>query len=120
MKRDKITISNNGAVYVGENVLMTQSELANLFDVFTSKISSNIKAILKSGVITVSYEHGATQLGNTILPDCYDLEMITALAFRISSPKAKIFRDWITKKALQKNANHIPIIIQCGDSLFLS
>lgn len=120
MKRDKITISDNGCVSVGQNVLMSQSEIVNLFGVFTSKISSNIKIILKSGVVTASYEHGATQAGNYIIPDYYDLEMITALAFRINSPKARIFRSWIMKKTLQKSAHQAQIIIQCGDSLFLS
>jgi len=120
MKKQKITISDNGVVSVGKNVLMSQSELVNLFDVFTSKISSNIKVILKSGVVTASCQHGATQIGNATLPDYYDLEMITALAFRVNSPKAKIFRDWVMKKALQKSTSQAPIIIQCGNSLFLS
>ena len=94
----KITISDNGMVHMSITVQMRDFEIAQLFGVFQQNIKSNIRAILKSGVVTASYEHGATQQGNTILPDYYDLEMITALAFRVRSPKANMFRRWIMKR----------------------
>ena len=121
MKKDKITIGYNGSVSVGGNVWMSQSEIARLFEVYIPKINSNIRSILKSNVVMADFEHGAIQSGNTLFPDYYNLKMVTALAFRIDSYKAHIFRDWIIEKAQQEdNSLKTPIIIQCGDSMFLS
>ena len=121
MKREIITIGYNGHVSVGGNVWMSLSEIARLFEVFTPKINSNIRSILKSNIVMADFKHGAIQSGNTLFPDYYNLKMITALAFRIDSPKASIFRNWIIEKAQQKDCSEkTPIIIQCGDSMFLS
>jgi len=101
MKKDKVTIGYNGSVSVGGgNVWMQQYEIARLFEVYTPKINSNIRSILKSNVVMADFKHGATQAGNTLFPDYYNLKMVTALAFRIDSPKASIFRDWIIEKVL--------------------
>ena len=121
MKKDKVTIGYNSSVSVGGNVWMSQSEIARLFEVYIPKINSNIRSILKSNIVMADFKHGAIQSGNTLLPDYYNLKMITALAFRIDSPKASIFRNWIIEKAQQKDySEKPPIIIQCGDSMFLS
>jgi hypothetical protein len=36
----------------------------------------------------------------TIYPDYYGLEMIVAVAFRVQSHNAKIFREWVVNKAV--------------------
>ena len=43
--------------------------------------------------------NGATLVGNNILPDCFGLDMVMALAFRIHSWQAEIFRQWILKES---------------------
>lgn len=53
MNTQPITIEN-GRVTIRSNangVWLTQSQIADLFDVFTSAVSANIRAILKSGVL---------------------------------------------------------------------
>lgn len=111
MKTGKIIISDNGNVavhLVNSQVWLSKCQLANLFGVYVSTIDVNIRSILKSGVIPVNIRNGGTVSGNTVFPDLYDLEMVTALAFRVSSEKAKFFREWVLKKAITKIANSQP------------
>ena len=42
----------------------------------------------------------------------YNMEMITALAFRLNSLPAKIFRGWIIKKAVTPIRSEPPIVLQ--------
>ena len=93
MKKAKITISDNGIITVPTvPILMTDFEIAELFGVFVPTVKTHIRTILKSNIITADLTGGATLVGNNILPDYYGLEMITALAFRIHSKQAEIFR----------------------------
>ncbi|MBD8347879.1 virulence RhuM family protein [Dysgonomonas sp. HGC4] len=39
----------------------------------------------------------------TVHPDYYGLDMIIAVAFRIQSKKAEIFRDWLIQRATQNS-----------------
>ena len=76
---------------------MSQHQIADLFGVFVSAVGSNIRAILKSEALDeweVSRNH-IYKNGDTIT--LYNLEMITALAFRMRSPQASVFRKWIMK-----------------------
>lgn len=98
MKRGTITIDNNTVhVKLHEGtVWLTQHQIADLFGVFVAAVNSNIRVVLKSEVLdkdkvcrNLNHDNGMTVL--------YNLEMITALAFRIRSEKTEIFRRWITK-----------------------
>lgn len=115
MKKTKITISDNGVITVpsvsdvssGQTqqtapVLMRDFEIAELFGVYCQTIKANIRAILKSGVVAPDYTHGGTVIGNTIRPDYFGLDIITALAFRIHSKQTEIFRKWIMSKVSAK------------------
>jgi len=99
MKRKIITIEN-GVVSVPQSaeIKMSVSEIAFLFDVYEREIYSNVKAVMKQGLIHVNVSVPAVVAGNTVIPDVYGLEMIVALAFRIRSHKAHIFRKWLMKK----------------------
>lgn len=102
MKREIITISENGIVTIPSmptaSILMRDFEIAQLFGVYSQTVKANIKTILKSGVITSDCTHGGTVIGSTIIPDYHGLNMITALAFRIQSHKAKVFREYVVRK----------------------
>jgi hypothetical protein len=108
MKREIITIEN-GLVSVPQSgeVRMTACEIAALFEVYVQTVHANIKAVLKSGVIKADGSCAATVAGNTLMPDVYGLDMITALAFRVHSPKAEMFREWIIHK-ITANYNPLP------------
>lgn len=85
---------------VAGGVWMTQHQIADLFGVFVSAIGSNIRSILKNEVLCEEKvcRHEKTKSGGTMT--LYDLEMITALAFRIKSHKVEQFRRWIIEQAL--------------------
>ena len=83
---------------ITNGVWLTQSQIADLFGVFFAAVCANIRAILKSGVL---YEdrvvrHIRYRDGNIV--EKYNLEMITALAFRLKFEKAEAFRRWIVER----------------------
>lgn len=115
MKRDKITISENGIITLPDNpvetVWMRDFEIAELLGVMIPTIKSNIRAILKSRVVKADLQHDGVVYGKHILPDYFGLDMITALAFRINSLKAKLFREYILGKLYAVNTQSTPNII---------
>jgi len=94
-QRGIIKISENGIVSLDTDIRMTPYEIANLFGVYLHTVNANIKAILKSGVIKTAFDKGAVQSGSILTADYYGLDMIIALAYRMHSPKAAVFRDWV-------------------------
>lgn len=100
MKTQPITIEN-GRVTIRPNVngvWLTPSQIADLFGVFTSAVRANIRAILKSGILDENRVFRRTRCRNGNLVERYNLEMITALAFRLKSENAEIFRKWIIER----------------------
>ncbi len=83
---------------VAGTVRLTQHEIADLFGVFVSAVNSNIRAILKSGVLREEEvcRHQKTENGSIMT--LYNLEIITALAFRLKSRQAEWFRQWIIQQ----------------------
>ncbi len=86
-------------------VRMSAFEIAALFEVYVQTVNGGIKTILKSGIVKADIPCPVTVTGNTLIPDIYGLDMITALAFRVHSPKAELFRDWAIRKI---TANPLP------------
>lgn len=97
METRKITIGDNGRISVPDYVQMQPFEIAALLGVYVQTVNARIKTVLKSGVVKTDYPCPMSVSGNTVTPDFYGLEMITALAFRISSPKADVFREWVIR-----------------------
>jgi hypothetical protein len=102
MERGKITIEN-GVVSVtltddSHTVWMSVGKIARLFGVTTLKVTACIKAILKSGVLWEGDVFHCHHYDNGNSVELYNLDMITALAFRISSPNADVFRGWLMKR----------------------
>lgn len=95
MKRGILKNSENGIVSMDTDIRMTPYEIADLFGVYLQTVNANIKAILKSGVIETTFDKGAVQSGSILAADYYGLDMIIALAYRIHSPKAAVFRNWL-------------------------
>ena len=111
MNREIITIENDVvSVPATGEIWMTQHQLANLLQCFVGKINVNIRAILKTGVLdertvcrTYHYKNG-----NSV--EQYGLEMITALAFRIRSHNAEVFRAYLMKRAVSDTAERAILI----------
>lgn len=101
MTTSPITIEN-GRVTIrptANGVWLTQSQIADLFGVFTAAVNANIRAILKSGVLYEDRVIRRTRCRDGNIVERYNLEMITALAFRLKSENAEVFRHWIVERA---------------------
>lgn len=109
MARNIICIDERGTVSVPANVKMRDFEIAELFGVMIPTIRSNIRAILKTNIARADCTNGATLVGCNVVPDYHGLDMVVALAFRIHSAQAEVFRRWIMRKMMQSNMQPICI-----------
>lgn len=100
MERGMISITDNRVTITPFNgkVWMTKHEIARLFEVFISKIGANVSSILKAGLLDENKVCREIRYDNGNFARFYNLEMITALAFRIRSHNADLFRNWLMKK----------------------
>lgn len=95
MKRDKITIGDNGVTLTGSDVWMTAMELAELFGTTAGAVSAGIKAIIKSDTLHDYEVCKYVRLENGNRADVYNLEIIIVLALRIHAQGATRFREYI-------------------------
>ena len=103
MKRKIITIEN-GIVSIPDRVEMSIAEIADLLGIYYQTAKRHIHSIEKSGVANNDYITSCSVEGLTIYPDYYGFEMIIAVAFRVQSAKAKMFRRYIMRKAVRHDA----------------
>ena len=101
MKRKIITISDSGVVCVPGEVEMSIAEIAGLLDIYYQTAKRYIRSIEKSGIANSDDVTSCSVEGLTIYPDYYGLEMIIAVAFRVQSVKAKMFRRYIMRKIVR-------------------
>lgn len=85
-------------VTIPNNIRMSIGEIADLFGIYYSTVKRYIRAIEKAGIAEGDYTMSCIADGLKVYPDYYGLEMIIALAFRIQSPEAIIFRKYLVKK----------------------
>jgi hypothetical protein len=98
MKIEEITVEGLiEAIESGgcRHIRLSRGELADLFGVYYGTITANIKAIIRSGAVSPSFAGTVVRVGNTVLPERYDLEMVIALAFRLHSPAAERIRRYV-------------------------
>lgn len=126
MTQEQITISDNGTITVNPvngEIWLSQWQLADFFGVFSAKINSNIKAILKSGILRECDVYKVQRFANGGSVDLYSFGMITALAFRIHSRNAEILRAWIQQRIshpiMVTSHPKPPILIQFTQNSFL-
>lgn len=127
METGQITISDNGTITVNPvngEIWLSQWQLADFFGVFSAKINSNIKAILKSGILRECDVYKVQRFANGGSVDLYSFGMITALAFRIHSRNAEILREWIQQRIIRQTTIIIqpkpPIFVQLTQTSFLN
>ncbi|MGK6354176.1 RhuM family protein [Sphingomonas sp. DT-207] len=87
--------------YQGEQLWMTQAQIAELFGRDVSTISRHISAILDDGELDESNLH-KTQIASSAKPvTLYSLDMVISVGYRVSSKQATLFRRWATEKLVQ-------------------
>ena len=89
----QVTIHSAGAVW------MSQHQLANIFGVFVAAIGANVRSILKNEILDERRVIRQRTYKDGSFTTLYNLEMITALAFRLKSRQAEAFRKWIVRQA---------------------
>lgn len=91
-------MTENGIVAVPNETRMSVGEIAVLFSIYYREAKRHIRAIEKSGVVRGDDSMGCVVDGRNIYPDYYGLEMVIALAFRIQSRNAEVFRQRVLAK----------------------
>ncbi len=111
------------AKLVNGTLWMSQWQMATLFNVYTKKIESNLKAIFKAGLLReneVSRIHTFINGGYESEQVLYNLETLIFVGFRIASFEAKAFRDWVLKafSEYMKDDKKVPnvLIVLDGNS----
>lgn len=111
MKREIITIGENGKVHIPTTpVWISACEIADLLGAFSGKVSAQIKAIFKEGLL-METEVVKTIRSERGFIDLYSMEMIAMLSFRIATPQAKHLRKWIISKLIEKKILSPPLIV---------
>lgn len=100
MNTESIKIENGRVVIrpAAGGVWLSQHQIADLFGVFVAKVNANVRSILKSEILRESEVCRQRGNGKGFI-EVYNLEMITALAFRLKSPQAQQYRGWIIRQA---------------------
>ena len=109
MKRQVITIQEECVIYaphLGE-VWMTAWEIAELFYVSGVIVKNTIKRIWKQGALKEFDTYRYIKLDNGNSADVYNLEMVMAIAFQIDTFQAKLFREYMIGKIVQKKQNAV-------------
>jgi hypothetical protein len=91
---------------------MTGHQLADLFGVFVSAVGANIRSILKSEVLDERRVVRQRTHRDGSATTLYSMEMITALAFRLKSPKAEAFRQFIVRQAMSSSSSSSVVLWQ--------
>jgi hypothetical protein len=95
-----IKIVDGQVILPAGKIEMTQSEIARLFEVFVSAVGANIRSIFAQNLLDEDRVIRVTRHSDGSETTFYNLEMIAALAFRIRSRNASIFRRRLLQQAL--------------------
>lgn len=112
MKRDKITISENTIIVTGGNIWMTETEIVELFGTTAGTVHTGIKAIFKENALNDYEVCKCIRLDSGNSADVYNMEVVIALAFRLNTYPASVFRKWLVKTATAPRRTTPPIVIR--------
>lgn len=113
MKQEEITVG--GLIKLiesgeGKEIRLKDWQIARLFGVYEQTVRANIKSIIQTGVVKPSICGEVRQVGKILLPEVFDLEMIIALSFRLTSSDAAKLREWIIEKVIHRTDNRFMIL----------
>ena len=87
-KRNIITMDEQGNIFLPNDIgatAMTEWEICELFWVTAPTVRAGIKALCKSGVLSIYGIKRIIRISDRYSAEVYNLETIAALAFRIES-----------------------------------
>jgi hypothetical protein len=123
MKRETITITDDGSIVAPQNpnrVRMTIVEIADLLGIYCPTAKRHIRAIEKAGIAGGDYLMCCVVGGGTVQPEYYCLDMIIAVSFRVKSWQADRFRQWLTERVTQPTLPPISVFVPLDGSRLLN
>jgi len=103
---------------VGSTVWLHKSELPTLFGVYGQKINTCLDSLIEGNFFNVDEvcRHELYVSGTRVKYDVQEvcLEVVIALAFRISSPRAMLLRKWFIGRSLQPGIGVFPPDMEQG------
>ena len=119
MRRGIITMTDGGRVTMPQQeVWMTCDEIADMFGLLHATVARAIRSIYKKGELredeTMQLLPYPSRMGWSF--EVYNLDMILYLTYKVPSRNARIFRQYMTNKAYERNPyEHICIIVDDVD-----
>lgn len=110
-KREIITMTDNEIVTAPGETKMSIGEIAGFFGIYYRTAKQHIRAIEKSGIAEGDYTMNCIADGQKVHPEYYGLDMVIALAFRIQSKNATLFREWLCNKATRKEILEMQVVL---------
>lgn len=120
MKREIITIDEPGRLNMPTDtaaIWMTEAEIVKLFGTTAGTIRAAIKAIFKENVLHDYEVCMCVRLDSGNSVDVYNMEVIIALAFRLNTYLASVFRKWMVKRSTASRHTTPPIVIRYKNGL---
>lgn len=96
---------------------MTEAEIVELFDTTARAVYAGIKTIFKENALHDYEVCKCICLDSGNSADAYNMEIVVALAFRLNTYPASVFRKWLVKTATAPRRTTPPIVIRYKDGL---
>ncbi|WP_202191398.1 hypothetical protein [Phocaeicola vulgatus] len=124
-ERNIITIDEYGSISLPTDIgatAMTEWEICELFGVIAPTVRAGIKALCKSGVLSVYDIRRIIRISDRYSAEVYNLETIAALAFRIESFGAAKVRKVLLERIIhgRKENSMIFLSLNVGSQAVIS
>lgn len=113
-ERDIITIDEYGKVTIPTDIgatAMTEWEICELFGVIAPTVRAGIKALCKSGVLSVYDIKRIIRISDKYSAEVYNLETIAALAFRVESFGAAKVRKVLLERIIHGRKENTTVFV---------
>ena len=124
-ERNIITMDGQGNIFLPTDIgatAMTEWEICELFGVIAPTVRAEIKALCKSGVLSVYDIKRIIRLSDKYSIEVYNLETIAALSFRIESFGAAKVRKVLLERIMhgRKENSMIFLSLNVGSQAVIS
>ena len=124
-ERNIITMDEQGNIFLPSDIgaiAMTEWEICELFGVIAPTVRAGIKALCKSGVLSVYDIRRIIRISDRYSAEVYNLETIAALAFRIESFGAAKVRKVLLERIIhgRKENSMIFLSLNVGSQAVIS
>ena len=113
-ERNIITMDGQGNIFLPTDIgatAMTEWEICELFGVIAPTVRAEIKALCKSGVLSVYDIKRIIRLSDKYSIEVYNLETIAALSFRIESFGAAKVRKVLLERIINRRKEKTTVFV---------